>query len=337
MALRRRILLTMMVMLSFTLMTVGTASAKKKSNQKNTGLSAVLGEIEWGDSKAEVLDKMKTQLMAEAKEDAKAKRDPVLLQKARKKALSRYKAADKSYTKLEGTDTGYEVSVIADEFSVNNGESFIRVKDRVAQRFYFFVDGGLYKLVVAYNGSYLRDTDFETFVAVSARKYGRPTSAEYDDIRGEEQLALVTWEDRETSLAVKNKKELFDTYTMAFSDRQTLKRLASQKRRVGGNDKDEEELSATVQDLATSSDTDGNSAIVDQISGGKTNIDFNEGRPKDDQMRRYDEDGNVVAEGEEPEKKKKQQKKKKKKKRKKKNAPDFSKIKANTDDDLIIY
>lgn len=336
MTVRRRILLSFMVMLGLTLSLVSNATAKPRSGSE---LAAVLGDVKWGDSKDEVLKKMKSQLMDEARKDEKIKRDPILLQKARKKALERYAEAEKSYKRLEGDNTGYEVSVIADEFSSNNGESFIRVKDKVAQRFYFFVDGAFYKLVVAYNGSYLRGTDFETFVATSARKYGRPTSAEYDDIRGEEQLALVTWEDPETALSVKNKKELFDTYTMAFTDRQTLKRLEASKRRVGGNDKDEAELSSAVQDLMVSSDVDTNRGVVDDLSGGKTNIDFNEGRPKDDQMRRYDEEGNIVEEDGKAvaEKKSKKKKQKKSKKRKKKQAPDFSKIKTGGDDDLIIY
>ncbi len=334
MTLRRRFLLTFMVLIGFSFVWAPNAAAKKR---KQNPLSAVLGEAEWGDSKAELLKKMKSQLMKEAKSDPKVKRDPLLLQKARKRALDRYARAKKSFTRLEGDNTGYEVSVIADEFSTNNGESFIRVKDEVAQRFFFFVDGKFYKLVVAYNSAYLRGTDFETFVATSARKYGRPTSAEYDDIRGEEQLALVSWQSPETTLHVKNKKELFDTYTMTFADRQMLKRLASQNRRVGGSDKDAEEISAEVQDLMADSGSDVNRTVVDDITGARTDLDFNEGRPKDDQVRRYDEEGNVVKAEKAKKKKKKRKKKRRKKKRKKKKAPDFSNIKTNTDDDLIIY
>lgn len=336
MTVRRRFLLAFMVLLSVSFFGVSNAAAKKRSK---TDLASVLGNVKWGDSKDEVLKKMRTQLMSEAKKDPKVKRDAILMQKARKKALDRHKKAEKSYTRLEGDNTGYEVSVIADEFSTNNGESFIRVKDNVAQRFYFFVDGAFYKLVVSYNAAYLRNTDFETFVAMSARKYGRPTSAEYDEIRGEEQLALVTWEDPETSLSIKNKKELFDTYTMAFTDRQTLKRLASKKRNVGGSDKDPSELSSQVQDLMSGSETDTNRDVVDNMSGGKTNIDFAQGRPKDDQNKIYDDEGNLVEAGAEEDKKAKAKKKPKKKakKRKKKKAPDFSKIEAQGDDDLIIY
>jgi hypothetical protein len=330
-----------MVFLSFSVFAM-PAFAKKGETKKKSELAAVLGDVKWGDSKDTVLKKMKSQLMSEAKKDPKVKKDPLLMQQARKGALERHKSAEKSYTRLEGENTGYEVSVIADEFSSNNGESFIRVKDSVAQRFYFFIDGVFYKLVVAYNSSYLKKTYFESFVALSARKYGRPTTAEYDDIRGEEQLALVSWEDPETALSVKNKKELFDTYTMAFTDRQTLKRLQAKKGRLGGSDKDGEELSSQVQDLMASTDGDSNRAVVDDITGARTTIDFKEGRPKDDSDKRFDEDGNVIDadaadDGKAAKKdKKKPAKKDKKKPRKKKDAPDFSKIDSKSDD-LIIY
>ena len=291
MTFRRNFLLTIVVFLSFCFFGASTATAKKKTKKKaNHGLAQVLGDVKWGDSKDTVLKKMKSQLMKEAKKDPKVKRDPLLMQKARKGALDRHKRAEKSYTRLQGDNTGYEVSVIADEYSSDNGESFIRVKDKVAQRFYFFIDGAFYKLVVAYNAAYLRNTDFESFVAMSARKYGRPTSAEYDDIRGEEQLALVSWEDPETSLSVKNKKELFDTYTMAFTDRQTLKRLQAKKGRVGGSDKDADELSAQVQDLMNSSGTDANRKVVDDITApartSTSRKDVRRTTPRSDSMRK---------------------------------------------------
>lgn len=315
---------------------VAVPSALAKSDKGE--LSDVLGDIEWGDTKDEVLKKMKDQMMDKARKDPKLKGDRILLQRELKKIKDRTQDAEKSYTRLQGTNTGYEVSIIADEFSTNNGESFLRVKDRVAQRFYFFLNGKFYKLVVAYNQSYLRNADFESFVGSSVKKYGRPTSAEYATIGGEEQLAEVEWQNPETLLAVKNKKEFFGTFTMSFADRQTVKRMMASDKRFGGNDKDEEELSARVQNLTKSDSIDANSNVVDSIVGD-VNVNFNEGRPKDDQIRRYDEDGNVVESDEaqakaEPKKKKKKKRKKKKRTKKK---PDFSDLEAKSGDDLIIY
>jgi hypothetical protein len=335
----RRIVSMFSVFLLAFVVAMPVAMAKKGKKDQDE-LAKVLGEIEWGDSKDVVLKKIEKQMMAEARKDPKLKRDRILLQREMKKIKDRTRTAEKSYTRLQGSNTGYEVSVIADEFSTNNGESFLRVKDRVAQRFYFFIDGKFYKLVVAYNRSYLRNADFEGFVGSSVKKYGRPTEAEYETIEGEEQLALVEWQTPETMLYVKNKKEFFGTFTMSFADRQRIKRLMAQNKRFGGSDKDEEELSAEVQSLTQSNSVDANANVVDSIVGD-VNVNFNEGRPKDDQIRRYDKDGNVIESGEaqaSAEKKtKKTKKKKKKKKKKKRKKPDFSDLEAKSGDDLIIY
>lgn len=321
--------------LIFALATLFAAPAMADGGQD---LSDVLGGIKWGDTRSEVLDKLKDQGMKDLRKDPKLKRDRVLLQRERKRLMDRMGTAEKSYTRLEGQSTGYEVSVIADEFSSNNGEAFIRVKDSVAQRFYFFLNNKFYKLVVAYNPSYLRRVGFESFVGSSVKKYGRPAVAEYDTIRGEEQLALVQWENPGTTLAVKNKKELFDTYTMSFADRQTVKRLQASGKSFGGSDKEGEEVSASVKSLMEDNDYDRNTNVVDNLVGD-TAVNLNKGRPKDDQVRRYTEDGKAVASKDEPKKaeKKKKKKKKKRKKRKKKKSPDFGNLSTEASDDLIIY
>ncbi len=312
----------------------GPAFAKSKKKAKKPELADVLGDIKWGDTKKEVLKKIKSSMMREIIQK-KGSRDMVLLQRKRKAVMNRYKIAEKSYKTLGGGDTGFEVSIIGDEFSSNNGEAFLRVKDKVAKRFFFFIDGRLYKLVVAYNSSYLKRTGFSSFVASSAQKYGRPAKAEYSDINGKERLSLVRWVDRSTRLDIKNKRELFATYTMSFADRQILKRFRKSKRKFGGSEKDDDDLSASVKSLMADSKGNANHDVVDGMTGN-TRINLKDGRPVDD-SKRYDDDGNVVDDSlaEAPKKKKKKRKKRKKKKKKSKKAPDFSKIKSGGD--LIIY
>ncbi len=310
------------------------ARSKKKKKVERPQLADVLGEIKWGDSKEDVLKKMKSS-MKKGLIQKKGSRDMVALQRKRKAIMDRHAKAKKSYKPLSGDDTGYEVSVISDEFSSNNGEAFLQIKDKVAKRFFFFIDGRLYKLVVAYNSSYLKRTGFSSFVASSAQKYGRPAKAEYSEINGKDRLSLVRWVDRGTQLDIKNKRELFATYTMSFADRQVLKRFKKSKRNFGGNNKDEDELSSSVKSLMADSKGSANHDIVDGMTGN-TKINLKDGRPVD-ANKQYDDEGNVVDTelAEAPKKKKKKKKKRKKKKKKTKNAPDFSKIKSGGD--LVIY
>lgn len=318
-----------------------TAVGQKKPGKKTetvvapaAGLNETLGAIKWGDSKKDVLEKLKKVEMDRLRADKSISRDQLLLQQERKALMDRLGAAEKSYTKLEGR-TGYEVSVVADEFTTNNGESFMVMKDKVAQRFYFFIDGKFYKLVVGYNPSYMQNVGFESFVGSSVNKYGRPAVAEYTEIGGKEQLALVQWEDPETTLAVKNKKEFFDTYTMVFSDRQTLRRLEASNRKFGGGDKSEEEVSAAVKALTEEGNYEANANVLDSLVG-RTEVNLQEGRPKDDAARRYAEEEAVVAK--DTKKAKKDTKKTKKvTKKKTEKGPDFKGLSTGASDDLIIY
>lgn len=322
---------------AITVSTGALAKEKAKAAEPGSALNEVLGDIKWGDSKQDVIKKIKDKEMARLREDKKITSDAILMQKERKDLLDRVATAEKSYARLEG-DTGYEVSVIADEYSTNNGESFFRMKDKVAQRFYFFIDGRFYKLVVAYNASYVQGVPFESFVGSSVKKYGRPAVAEYDTIRQKEQLALVVWEDPETTLGVKNKKELFDTYTMVFTDRQTVKRLEANNRKFGGSGKEQQEVSATVKALTEEGDYAANANVLDGIVGS-TKVDLKEGRPQDDAKRMAAEEAEAVAAADDKKTKKDKKDKTKKVKKTKKveKGPDFGNLSTKANDDLIIY
>jgi hypothetical protein len=258
------------------------------------------------------------------------------MQQARTQVLDEIKQVEDSYKRLQGDRTGFEVSVIAGEFTPNNGESVLRVRDQVAQRFYFFLDGSLYKLVVAYNPDYVRNIGFEAFVSQAARRYGRPEATDYGTIRGEEALVLARWQDGHSELRVENKQEFFATFTMAFSDLSTLQRLQAANRNFGGSDSRQTDVSSTVQQLTEFSVVDRNANIVDSIVGN-VSVNLNEGRPKTEELRPGMDDGaaagadsGATASKSEPAPKRQQQKKKKPKR-------DFSDLDSRGGDDLIIY
>lgn len=299
-------------------------------------LSSPLGEIEWGDGKKEVVKKVKKQMLSKLRERDELRRDRVLMQRERKRIVDDVARLEKSYEKL-GANSDYRVSVISDEFRKDGGQAMMTIKDRVANRYYFFNDGKLYKMVVAYNQSYLKDVDFETFVVQTAKKYGKPDDTEYGDIGDEEALVKAIWKDGKTILRVDNKREFFGTFTMAFVDQRTVernKKLAQVERDDGDSDK----VSKRVESLTDISKTDADNDVVDSIVGD-SEIDLNEGRPVDEQVRHGEQQKEAVAAKESAAKKSKAKKKKKKRRKKKKKKRDFSDIEASSGggDDLIIY
>lgn len=309
------------------------ALAKKKAKSKHQ-LKDTLGKIEWGDSRVTVLKKLKASMFEKIKKDPKLKKDRLKMQVAHKGVLDKYAAIERSKTSFRGKRTGYEVSIIADEYTKNNNESMILVKDKYADRYYFFMDGRFYKMLVGYDRGYLKGVSFENFVAQTMKRYGRPKDIEYGEIFGEEELAQARWMDGATILSLHNKREFFGTYTMVFSDRKRVKSLNASGRKFGGKGKAKkgpEKVSSSVAALTKSNARDKNKDIVNSMVGD-VNIDLNEGRPEDEKIRE-EEKTTVAAATKKAKKTKKRAKKKRAKKRKKR---DFSKIDAG-DKELVIY
>ncbi|QDG54363.1 hypothetical protein FIV42_27535 [Persicimonas caeni] len=298
------------------------------------GLSAPLGDIKWGDKKAKVVEKVKQQMLQKLRERDDLKNDRVLMQRERRRVLDEIDRFEKSYEELD-KNTSYKVSIISDEFIKGNGEAVMRVKDKIANRYYFFIDGGLYKMVVAYNQQYLKNVGFETFVVQAAKKYGKPDDTAYGYADGEEVLTAAEWTDNNTVLRVKNKKEFYDTFTMTFAEKSTDKRLEA-KRESMADDGEGDEISSEVKALTARSASDADADVVDSIVGD-SDINLNEGRPVDEQVRHGEQA--KQAEAVAAKEKKTKKKKRKKKKRKKKKKRDFSDIEASGGggDDLIIY
>ncbi|AWV89041.1 hypothetical protein [Bradymonas sediminis] len=321
--------LTFFLVLGFAL----PAMAKDEGN-----LNAPLGTVKWGDSRKDVVKKVKEQLLEAMRTDNKFKGNRVLLQREHTRILNKVDEFSASYEKLDA-NAGYQVSVISDEFSRQNGESMMQIRDTVANRYYFFVDGGLYKMVVAYNQRYLRNVGFEPFVVQVAQKYGKPVSTDFIEEEDEDVLMEAIWTKGNTILTVKNQKRFFGTFTMAFAERSTAKRLDA-LRVARGDDKDTEKgLSARVESLTEISQREVDADIVDSIIGD-SKINLNEGRPVDSQIARAEEEAaqKELAAKQAAEAKAKKKKKKTKKKAKKKSKRDFSDIESSdSGDDLIIY
>ncbi len=313
-----------------------TAMAEKKSKKKGEArIDAVLGDLKWGDSKKKVLDYIKDQRLDALKKDKKLKKDRVRMQAERKRVLEWHSKVEDSYTrfkKKEGSE--YEVSLISNHYTKNNGESMLLARDKVAQRFFFFIDGQLYKIVVAYDQDYVKGVGFEAFVGQSARKYGRPVSLEYGELYGEDELVRVTWKDKTSILELENQREFFGTYSMVFSDRERIKQLLASDRNFGGNDKGvEDSVSSEVASLTQDNGSKNEGALGDLV--GSIDIDDSKGRPKDA----------IVPPAEEETKKDKTKKSKKSKKKKKKGRVKVKKKKSGKslkdidagDEELIIY
>lgn len=325
---------------------VGNAAAEESSE-----LKSALKNLDWGDSKSEVLEGLKKQKLGKLRERKDLRHDRVKMQRARKRAIEDFNRIKDSYTELKGDLTRYKVSVIADEFTKNNNEALLKIDDKVAQRFFFFADGSLYKMVVAYKQNYLDGVGFESFVGKVSNKYGRPDETNYGKVDGEKTLLDAVWTQGRTRLRAKNQKEFFGTYSMVFADKSRIDRMASKDKSFGGSDKDKAQISNRVESLKKDSGTDANEKIVDGMVGEDVEVDLSHGDKDLDEQgptaNRDDKEGgssDKVADksGGSSGESSAQKKKKEEKEESKRSKRDFSDVGSTKDenkddDELIVY
>jgi hypothetical protein len=306
--------------------------------QDQEDLASVLTGMEWSASKADVLGYFKERKDGEFKASTQKVRDQVVKESLRRRKLGEYQAIEKSFKRLSGERTGYEVSVITGEFSANNGESLLVVREENAQKYYLFSDGKLWKIIVAYNSEYIQGIGFDAFVEAVIRKYGKPDGTEFDADSGGEGLLRAVWRDEGTELRLENKSDFFNTFTMVYADRVVSERLAKIREAFG--DKEETKtprVRASILDIQEESDFGADDDVVDSLIGGKTDVDIETGRPEEARINRVGATPSAADADLPTETVKKKRKKRKKKKRVRPGIEAKKKKKKKRADDLIIY
>ena len=94
-----------------------------------------------------------------------------------------------SLTEFKGQKTGYNVSVIADDFAHSTGESMIVVPHKNTHDYYFFVQGKLWKVVTTH---VMRGT-FSAFLVRLTQLYGAPATIEFSDPEFRQKPRKARW------------------------------------------------------------------------------------------------------------------------------------------------
>lgn len=231
-------------------------------------MDQVLGDVTWGDSHEEIVQKLRSERLEQLRNNSRLRNDQAAMQRARQQVLDDVRRIEDSRTEMTGDNQDYSVSVIAGEFTPDNGESFLRVRDDAATRYYFFLDDEFYKLLIAYDQDHVRNLGFTAFMNQVEQRYGRAQSTERGRAGGEERVVQATWENGEVQLRIHDRKDFFGTYTMVFSDQQTVEQLLADNEEFGGGD-EHVEVSERVRNVTRGVSERQNEDIVNQLIGGE--------------------------------------------------------------------
>jgi hypothetical protein len=241
-----------------------TAEGKKK-------LAELYAGFKFGMSKDEVIGVLKKQLDQKYEEKIKNTTDVRAQDNLRAEKRGEVARINQSYTAFEGKRTGWDVSIIEDEFAHHTGEAMLERWENSGgknqRRFFFFQDGKLWKMLVSLDVSILPEDkkNFETFEKVMQGQYGA----------GDVEPGLITWRTDEFHVRAVDKLATYDALALVIEDPRVKKELVALRESKAPPKKETSPIIKSVieTDKNNKSDVKQSSGAVDAVlkaqGGGK--------------------------------------------------------------------
>jgi hypothetical protein len=193
-----------------------SAAAKKK-------LADLYAGFKFGMSKDEVIGVLRKQLEQKYEEKIKNTTDVTAQDRLRAERKAELARVNQSYISFQGKRTGWDVSIIEEEFAHHTGESMLERWENSGgknqRRFFFFHEGRLWKMFVSLDVSILPEDkkNFETFEKVMQGQYGR----------GDVEPGLITWRTNEFHVRAVDKLRTYDALALVIEDPRVKKNLVA--------------------------------------------------------------------------------------------------------------
>jgi hypothetical protein len=200
--------------------------AKKKlvpppSAEHKKALAELYAGFKFGMSKDEVVGVLQKQIDERYEDKIKATSDIAAQDRLRKDKKAEVTRAASTYVAFEGKKTGWDVSIVENEFAQGTNESMMERWENQGgknqRRFFFFYEGKLYKMFVSLDVSILPEDkkNFETFKAVMEGKYGP----------GDIDEGKITWRTGEFNVRAVDHLKTYDAIALAIEDPKVVKEL----------------------------------------------------------------------------------------------------------------
>ncbi|MDX2024015.1 MAG: hypothetical protein SF187_27495 [Deltaproteobacteria bacterium] len=245
------------------------AAAPPNANAEE--INKLKGEFKWGMPVEEVQKGMEQRVRdSYAEELKKAIKDPTQYARKRSEIEKEVKAIKANYVKFEGKKTGYDSSIVDQEFAHKTDESMLTSRDDKNTRYYFFVDGKLYKIFTAFSKEVLQDKSFTDFGELMQARFGKAKQVMVEEkTKAGVSTKLDHYEWSSASgdgLRLVDRSEFYDVYCLVIYDRKVADALAQTRERVHPHATGKDSLVEAALTGDRSGD-DVNANIIDQIAG----------------------------------------------------------------------
>lgn len=265
---------------AFSALGAGDAEAKRKKRRKKRkkahvvhkinqkALGELMGPFKFGMSKKKVVKILAGEIKKRYDEKIKDTSDVYAQDKLRRNQKKELKRITKSYTEFKGKKTGWDVSIIDDQFDHKTDESMLvyweNVDGKDQRRFFFFHDGQLYKMFIALNSSMLKNEqqNFDYFRDIMANRYGQGSV-----IKERGKAVAVEWNSRKYHVKAINKLEFYGSFCLMVADPEREKTLVALREANKSERKKSSIINSMVEkDGADDPSLDDNKAAIKKVT-----------------------------------------------------------------------
>lgn len=244
-----------------------TKAAEVEAAPVSAELSRSMGDLRWGMSKDDVQKLLEKGIADKYRPKLAQARDAMTEDRIRDAARQEIREMRSSYTRFDGTRTGWDASFLRDEFTHGNRESMLVLKDDNSQNFYFFFNDRLWKWFKAFNSEVFEGQSFGQFQEAIQRRFGAGKDSTGELSPGGTSRHWIEWQDDASRLRAVDQTGFYGFYCLVFEEKATLSNLASLRPSSGRERQGNSLVDAVTSGDYESQDHDDSPNIVDRITG----------------------------------------------------------------------
>ncbi len=232
------------------------------------------GDFKWGMGFEDVLTHVRDRIRKSYDERLeKTANDPSRQDRIRKEMRAELDGVKNKIIKFDGQKTGYDTSIIDQEFAHRTTESMVVFKEDNWDRYFFFRDEKLYKMFIAFDKAMFAGKSFPEFGQLMQAKFGKAkevTVQEKTKAGVKVKLDHYVWGSKTGDmLRLVDRSEFYDVFCLVVYEGRVASDLESARKIANPTYEKRDALVEAVTSGAVN-DRDPNDNILDRITGTET-------------------------------------------------------------------